>query len=119
MVFENERATTLIVGRKFEVAVVQIASRLVRQIASYIREGDEVGAGQRIGAIRLGSQVDVVLPCRPDLHVLVREHDRVKAGSSVIAMLSPVGMDSVLPRQSPGVAAGEGQSEELEGVCLG
>jgi phosphatidylserine decarboxylase len=85
MVFRNERATTLIRGRRLEVAVVQIASRLVRQIASYVGEGDEVKLGQRIGIIRFGSQVDIVLPRRRDLRVQVRAGDRVTAGTSIIA----------------------------------
>jgi phosphatidylserine decarboxylase len=85
MVFENERTTTLIAGSKVEVAVVQIASRLVRQIGSYVSDGEEVTLGQRIGIIRLGSQVDVVIPSRRDLCVLVSEGDRVRAGTSVIA----------------------------------
>jgi phosphatidylserine decarboxylase len=88
-VFENERATTLIAGPKLQVAVVQIASRLVRQINGYVREGEDVDVGQRIGAIRFGSQVDVVLPNRPDLQVMVRPHDRVRAGDTVIATLTP------------------------------
>jgi phosphatidylserine decarboxylase len=87
MVFQNERTTTLIRGNELEVAVVQIASRLVRQIGSYVSEGDEVSLGQRIGIIRLGSQVDVVIPHRRDLCVLVSEGDRVSAGSSVIATI--------------------------------
>jgi phosphatidylserine decarboxylase len=86
-VFENERATTLIAGRELEVAIVQIASRLVRQIAGFVGEGDVVETGQRIGVIRLGSQVDLVLPHRPDLNLLVREGDHVHAGTSVIATL--------------------------------
>lgn len=85
MVFQNERTTTLIGGSRVEVAVVQIASRLVRQIASFVGEGEDVKLGQRIGIIRLGSQVDVVLPGRRDLCVLVGEGDRVSAGTSVIA----------------------------------
>lgn len=85
MVFENERATTWIAGRRLDVAVVQIASRLVRQIAAYVGEGEEVALGERIGVIRLGSQVDVVLPSRSDLQVLVHAGDRVYAGTSVIA----------------------------------
>jgi phosphatidylserine decarboxylase len=91
MVFENERATTLIAGRELEVAVVQIASRLVRQIAGFVGEGQEVELGQRIGVIRFGSQVDLVLPSRPDLRVLVREGDHVQAGTSVIATLGQEG----------------------------
>lgn len=85
MVFRNERTTTLIAGTAFEIAVVQIASRLVRQIGSYVSDGDEVRLGQRIGVIRLGSQVDVVIPQRRDLSVLVSEGDRVSAGTSVLA----------------------------------
>ena len=94
MVFENERATTIIAGPSLEVAVVQIASRLVRQIAGFVREGDDVARGQRIGVIRLGSQVDVVLPSRTDLRVLVAPGDRVKAGTSILAAL-----DSSAPAQ--------------------
>jgi phosphatidylserine decarboxylase len=87
MVFENERTTTLIGGSLVDVAVVQIASRLVRQIASYVHEGEDVEPGQRIGVIRLGSQVDLVLPSRRDLCVLVGEGDHVSAGTSVIATI--------------------------------
>jgi phosphatidylserine decarboxylase len=89
MVFENERATTVIAGRALELAVVQIASRLVRQIAGFVGEGEDVARGQRIGVIRLGSQVDVVLPRRVDLQVLVGVGDRVHAGTSVLAALEP------------------------------
>ena len=97
-VFENERTTTLIAGSRLEIAVVQIASRLVRQITSYVRDGQEVNLGQRIGIIRLGSQVDVVLPQRRDLCVLVGEGDRVTAGVSVIATVggAPLGVDAVI-----------------------
>ncbi len=85
MVFENERATTIIRRDDMEIAVVQIASRLVRQIVSFVGEGQNVNLGQRIGVIRLGSQVDVVLPARAQLQVKVKVGDRVRAGESVIA----------------------------------
>jgi phosphatidylserine decarboxylase len=87
MVFENERATTVIEQDGLQVAVVQIASRLVRQIASYVDEGDEVALGQRIGVIRLGSQVDVVVPAESGIEVLVGPGDRVRAGESVLVEL--------------------------------
>jgi phosphatidylserine decarboxylase precursor-related protein len=86
MVFENERATTVIDGGGIEVAVVQIASRLVRKIVAFAKSGQRVGLGQRIGVIRFGSQVDLVLPRRPDLHVLVAPGDRLRAGESVVAI---------------------------------
>jgi phosphatidylserine decarboxylase len=89
MVFRNERATTMIERDDLQVAVVQIASRLVRRIVAFISEGDEVVVGQRIGAIRFGSQVDVVMPDRDDVQVVVVVGDRVKAGSSILATFQP------------------------------
>lgn len=85
MALENERATTIIARDELQVAVVQIASRLVRQITSFICEGQDVALGQRIGVIRFGSQVDLVLPAHPDLRLLVQPHERVTAGRSIMA----------------------------------
>jgi len=87
MVFENKRATTVIEKDGYQIAVVQIASRLVRQIAVFVGEGQEVALGERLGVIRLGSQVDLVLPVLKDLRVTVKPGDRVRAGESIIAML--------------------------------
>jgi phosphatidylserine decarboxylase len=89
MVFENERATTVIEGPGMEIAVVQIASRLVRQIAAFVKAGEDVALGQRIGVIRLGSQVDVVLPRRAGLAVTVAPGQRIRAGETVLATLAP------------------------------
>jgi phosphatidylserine decarboxylase len=83
---ENERATTVIERDGLEIAVVQIASRLVRQIVGFVDEGDRVTAGERIGVIRLGSQVDLVLPADA-VDVLVQPGDRVSAGTSVVGRL--------------------------------
>ncbi len=94
MVYENERATTVIERDDMEIAMVQIASRLVRQIASYVKVGESVELGQRVGVIRLGSQVDVVLPARPGVTVQVREGQRVRAGESVLAVLAPAAGDA-------------------------
>jgi phosphatidylserine decarboxylase len=84
-VFTNERATMVLERRGLQVAVVLIASRLVRRIVSYVCEGDHVALGQRIGAIRFGSQVDLVLPDRDGVRVLVRPGQRLRAGETVIA----------------------------------
>jgi phosphatidylserine decarboxylase len=89
MVFRNERLTTIIESPDCQVVVVQIASRLVRQIVSFVQESQEVTRGQRIGVIRLGSQVDLVLPRRADLRVTVSPGDRLTAGQSVVAILEP------------------------------
>jgi phosphatidylserine decarboxylase len=97
MVFENERTTLVIDRGDLQVAVVLIASRLVRRIVSFLREGSEVAAGERIGMIRFGSQADVVLPLRDDLRIVVREGDRLLAGETAIAELQQVAPAQVPP----------------------
>jgi phosphatidylserine decarboxylase len=82
----NERVTMVIDNGAFRIGVVQIASRLVRKIVSYVKEGDDLTIGQRIGAIVFGSQVDVAIPELDNLIIEVKPGDEVKAGVSVIAM---------------------------------
>jgi phosphatidylserine decarboxylase len=81
----NERTFTLFRNRRLSVGMLQIASRTVRRIVSYLNEGDTVKAGQRVGMIQFGSQVDLIIPCRKNIRVLVRAGDRIKAGTGIIA----------------------------------
>jgi phosphatidylserine decarboxylase len=81
----NERVTTVIDNQKFKIGVIQISSRLVRKILSYIGEGDSTVIGQRLGAIVFGSQVDVVVPPLEELRIEVKPGDEVKAGVTVVA----------------------------------
>jgi len=90
-VFENERATAVIEQGPVQVAVVMIASRLVRRITTFIREGQEVACGERLAAIRFGSQVDVVIPDDAGFELAVAEGDRVTAGVTVLARLPEPG----------------------------
>lgn len=83
--FVNERLTTVIEGPTLNVAVVQVASRLVRRIQGYLKLDQMVSAGQRLGMIRFGSLVAVVLPQRQDISIAVRVGDRVTAGVSILA----------------------------------
>ena len=66
---ENERNTLVIKNEKLIVGVVQIASKLVRRIDSYINEGDLIRKGEWFGMIRFGSQVDVIVPAAVDLKI--------------------------------------------------
>ena len=70
---------------KLRVGFIQIASRLVRRIISYVNLGDELDLGQRIGVITFGSQVDIVLPKLPGLEIKVALGQQVYAGRSIIA----------------------------------
>lgn len=82
---ENERVFSIIRGLETRIGMVQIASRVVRRIITFVKEGDAVLQGGRIGMIRFGSQVDLLIPSRPDLSIVIRVGDYVKAGISVIA----------------------------------
>ena len=70
-------------GRK--IVCVQIAGLIARRIACWIREGDEVQAGQRFGLIRFGSRVDVYLP--EGSRVVVQPGHNVKAGKTILGCL--------------------------------
>jgi len=82
---ENERTVTLIENQKMRVAVIQIASRLVRRIVSYHKIGDTLKSGERIGKICFGSQVDIIIPITDNLKINIKAGQYVKAGLSVIA----------------------------------
>jgi len=71
----------------FEVTFKQIAGLLARRIVFRFREGQTVERGQRVGLIKFGSRVDVVLPASASLQVKVGE--RVRGGASVLALMPP------------------------------
>jgi phosphatidylserine decarboxylase len=72
-------------GRGIEVTFKQIAGLLARRIVFNFSEGDRVERGQRVGLIKFGSRVDVLLPAEARLRVKVGQ--RVKGGSSVLAAM--------------------------------
>ena len=69
-----------------EVTFKQIAGLLARRIVFRPRPGDRVERGQRVGLIKFGSRVDVILPVEAVLRVQVGE--RVKGGSSILAVMT-------------------------------
>ena len=68
-----------------EVTFKQIAGLLARRIVFAPRQGDKVERGQRVGLIKFGSRVDVLLPAEAALRVKVGQ--RVKGGESVLAAM--------------------------------
>lgn len=65
------------------VVFSQIAGLIARRIVCYKKVGDFVQAGERVGLIKFGSRVDVILG--PEWHVQVKPGMRVSAGSSILA----------------------------------
>ncbi|PTS87166.1 phosphatidylserine decarboxylase family protein [Sphingomonas sp. HMWF008] len=60
---DNERQHILVEDRDGRrIGFTQIAGLLARRIVPFVKSGDMVAVGQRIGLIRFGSRVDVYLP---------------------------------------------------------
>jgi phosphatidylserine decarboxylase len=83
---ENERLATLVETEdKEQIVIVQVAGFIARRIVSYVRVGDLVQRGERFGMIKFGSRVDIYLPLRCEVTVLVG--DKVRGGETIIGWL--------------------------------
>jgi phosphatidylserine decarboxylase len=81
----NEQNAVTVEGDGQTVIFKQIAGLLARRIVFSQKVGDHVERGQRVGLIKFGSRVDVVLDASATMHIKVG--DRVKGGASVLAYL--------------------------------
>lgn len=84
----NERQTIVIENERITIGLVQIASRLVRRIESYILESQELSVGQKIGMIKFGSQVDLFIPIEKVKDVNVKVGEYIVAGETLIGKFS-------------------------------
>jgi phosphatidylserine decarboxylase len=92
-VLHNEQTLVVIDGGGYDVGYKQIAGLLARRIVCTVKPGDRIERGQRVGLIKFGSRVDVLLPAEANLKVKMGA--RVKGGSTVLAQLPQPG-DAVL-----------------------
>jgi phosphatidylserine decarboxylase len=86
----------------FEVTFKQIAGLLARRIVFRYQEGQSVERGQRVGLIKFGSRVDVVLPAAAQVQVKVGQ--RVRGGASILAVMPVAAAGSRTPSSSGGTA---------------
>jgi phosphatidylserine decarboxylase len=81
---ENERQHVMIERADGQVlCFTQIAGLVARRIVPFVKPGDIIAAGQRVGLIRFGSRVDVYLPQGTEPRVLLGQ--KVIAGETVLA----------------------------------
>lgn len=93
---ENERQHFLIErGDGLKIGFTQIAGLIARRIVPFVKPGDLLAAGQRVGLIRFGSRVDVYLPAGTEPKVLMGQ--KIVAGETILAEV--------------------GQQPLIEGVC--
>src|SRR5216684_5612748 len=86
---QNEQNIIRVEGDGQVVVFKQIAGLLARRIVFYPKVGDRLERGQRVGLIKFGSRVDVLIDSAASLNVKVG--DRVRGGASVLAYLQPRG----------------------------
>jgi phosphatidylserine decarboxylase len=83
---QNEQNIVTVEGDGETVVFKQIAGLLARRIVFYPKIGDRLERGQRVGLIKFGSRVDVVVDA--SARVTVKVGDRVQGGASVLAFLN-------------------------------
>jgi phosphatidylserine decarboxylase len=81
----NEQNIVTVRGEGIEVTFKQIAGLLARRIVFNLSEGASVERGQRVGLIKFGSRVDIVIPAEAVLNVRVGQ--RVRGGASILAAM--------------------------------
>lgn len=66
------------------IRVKQISGAIARRIVCWLKPGDELQAGQRIGMIKFGSRTEVYVPVESGTEVLVKVGDEVKGGLTIL-----------------------------------
>jgi len=88
---ENERQHILIErGDGVKLGFTQIAGLVARRIVPFVKPGDIVAKGQRVGLIRFGSRVDVYLPAGTDARVMIGQ--RTIAGETLLGEIGQRGL---------------------------
>lgn len=83
----NEKNLVVIDSEFGKFGVIQIAGFIARRIVQYVNVGDEVKIGERLGMIRFGSRVDLILPYK-NCKLLVKEGDKPVAAETIIAEMA-------------------------------
>jgi phosphatidylserine decarboxylase len=83
----NESETLVLKGGRIDAVMKLIVGVAARRIKCFVKAGDAVARGQRIGLMFFGSRVELVMP--RGAAVKVGLHDKVKAGETVIGEVQP------------------------------
>ena len=83
----NEHSNVLIEGATSRCLVKQIVGPIVRRVVYWLTLGQSVGRGDVIGMMKFGSRLDMYF-LNSDVQVVVKKGDRVRAGETVVAILS-------------------------------
>ena len=79
---ENERSEIIMDSNIGKLKIMQIAGYVFRRIETSVKAGQTINKGNKIGLIRCGSQVSLIVPKK--INLKIKKGDKVKAGSSII-----------------------------------
>lgn len=82
---QNEQNVITVRGEAGTVVFKQIAGLIARRIVCTVKAGDTITCGQRVGLIKFGSRVDVILPSTAQIRVKVGDH--ISGGSATLAVV--------------------------------
>jgi phosphatidylserine decarboxylase len=89
----NESATIWlqgdVAGQAVPVAVRQVAGLIARRVVTDLALGQDLRQGQRIGMIKFGSRVELIVPAEWAERIAVRLGQKVRAGRTVLVSLPP------------------------------
>lgn len=85
-ILKSARETTIFKDiRGTHLYIIRIADFWVGKILTWIKEGQEVKKGEKMGMITWGSQVDICFEHTPGLEIHVKIGDYVYAGETILA----------------------------------
>jgi phosphatidylserine decarboxylase len=96
---QNEQNIVTVEGEGHTIVFKQIAGLLARRIVFTKKVGDHLERGERVGLIKFGSRVDVLLD--QSVAPRVKIGDKVKGGLSVLAYM-PAGAELVVAGERQG-----------------
>lgn len=76
---------------KMPMRVKQISGAIARRIVCWLKMGDTIRRGERIGMIKLGSRTDLLIPADRAREVCVKVGDKVAGGTTILLRLHPAG----------------------------
>jgi len=83
----NESQTLVLKGGRTDLVMKMIVGVAARRIKAFVKAGESIERGQKVGLMYFGSRVELTIPAR--VAIKVRLHDNVKAGLTVIGEVQP------------------------------
>ncbi|KAA0007235.1 MAG: phosphatidylserine decarboxylase [Thermoplasmata archaeon] len=82
---KNERMEIYMDTEIGEIVIAQIAGIFARRILPYVKEGQYIKKGEKIGIIKFGSRVELKLP--KNCKIVVKKGRKIKAGETIATNL--------------------------------